>query len=58
MANVVGAFHDDEVLDAGLGDDVAVEADETAGASAVMEDAVTADTLVEDTEACRLFVRL
>ena len=43
MADVVDAFHDDEVLDAGLGEDVAVEAGEGGGAGGVVEDPVAAD---------------
>ena len=50
VANVVDALHDDEVLDASLGEDVAVEAGESGGPGGVVEDAVTADALVEDTE--------
>ncbi len=56
VADVVDAFHDDEVLDAGLGEDVAVEAGEGGGAGGVVEDAVAADALVEDAEVCGLLV--
>ena len=53
VADVVDAFHDDEVLDAGLGEDVAVEAGEGGGAGGVVEDAVAADAFVEDAEVAR-----
>jgi len=50
VADVVDALHDDEVLDAGLGEDVAVEAGEGGGSGVVVEDAVAADAFVEDAE--------
>ncbi len=46
VADVVDAFHDDEVFDAGLGDDVAVEAGEGGGTGGVVEDAVASNALV------------
>lgn len=58
VADVVDALHDDEVFDAGLGDDVAVEAGERARAGGVVEDAVAADAFVEDGEVCGLLVGL
>ena len=58
MADVVDAFEDDEVLDAGLGEDVAVEAGERVGPVAVVEDAVAADAFVEDAEVGGLLVGL
>ena len=58
VADVVDALHDDEVLDAGLGQDVAVEAGEGGGAGVVVENAVAADALVEDAEICGLLVGL
>ena len=48
VADVVDAFEDDEVLDAGLGEDVAVEAGECVGAGVVVQNAVAANALVED----------
>ena len=58
VADVVDALHDDEVLDAGLGDDVAVEAGEGGGAGGVVENAVSAYALVEHAEMCGLLVGL
>ena len=58
VADVVDAFEDDEVLDAGLGEDVAVEAGEGVWAGDVVQDAVAADALVEDSEFSGLFVCL
>ena len=58
VADVVDAFHDNEVLDAGLGEDVAVEAGEGGGAGGVVEDTVAADALVEDAEIFCLLVGL
>ena len=58
VADVVDAFEDDEVLDASLGEDVAVEAGEGAGAGLVVQDAVAADAFVEDAELCGLLVGL
>ena len=58
VADVVDALHDDEVLDAGLGEDVAVEAGEGGGAGGVVEDAVAADAFVEDAEVGGLLVGL
>jgi len=58
VADVVDALHDDQVLDASLGEDVAVEASEGGGAGCVMEDAVAADAFVEDAEVCGLLVGL
>ena len=48
MNDVVDAFEDDEVFDAGLGEDIAVEAGEGVGAGVVVEDAVASDAFVED----------
>ncbi len=50
VADVVDAFEEDDVLDAGGGEDVAVEAGEGVGAVAVVEDAIAADALVDDAE--------
>ncbi len=58
VADVVDAFEDDEVLDAGLGEDVAVEAGEGGGAGGVVQDAVAADAFVEDAEVGGLLVGL
>ena len=58
VADVVDALHDDQVLDAGLGEDVAVEAGEGGGAGGVMEDAVAANSFVEDAEVRGLLVGL
>ncbi len=58
MADVVDAFENDEVFDAGLGEHIAVEAGERAGAGVVVEDAVAADALVEDAESGGLVVGL
>jgi hypothetical protein len=58
VADVVDALHDDEVFDAGLSDDVAVEAGKCAGAGGVVEDAVATDALVQDAEVRGLFVGL
>ena len=46
--HVVNAFEDEEVLDARLGDDIAVEAGECADAGAVGENLVTGDALIDD----------
>src|SRR5208283_475605 len=51
VADVVDGLQNDEVADAGLRDDVAVEAGESAGAGDIVQDAVAADALVEDAEA-------
>ncbi len=56
MADVVDAFHDDEVLDPGLGEDVAVEAGKSGGAGSVVKDAVAADAFVENAEVGGLLV--
>jgi hypothetical protein len=56
VADVVDAFHDDEVLDAGLGEDVAVESGQCGGTGGVVEDAVAADTLVQNAEIRGLLV--
>ena len=48
VADVVDAFEEDEVADAGQGDAVVVEARESAGAGAEMEEAVAADAFVDD----------
>jgi hypothetical protein len=58
VADVVDALHDDEVLDACLGEDVAVEAGEGGGAGVVVQDAVAADAFVEHAEAVGLLVGL
>jgi hypothetical protein len=58
VADVVDAFHDDEVLDSGLGEDVAVEAGEGGGASGVVKDAIAADAFVEDGEIGGLLIGL
>ena len=58
MADVVDAFHDDEVLDACLGEDVAVEAGQCGGAGGVVEDAVASDAFIEDGEVGGLLVGL
>ncbi len=58
VADVVDAFEQDEVFDAGLGEDVAVEAGEGAGAGGIVQDAVTTDALVEDAEVGGLLVGL
>ena len=58
MADVVDALHDDEVLHAGLAEDVAVEAGERAGASDVVQYAVAADAFVDDGEVGGLLVGL
>ncbi len=58
MANVVDALQDDEVLDAGLSEDVAIEAGERIGAGSIVQNAVAADALVEDAEVCGLLVSL
>ena len=56
MADVVDAFHDDEVLDAGLGEDIAVEAGQGGWAGGVVEDPVTADSFIENAEVCCFLV--
>ena len=43
VADVVDALHDDDVFDAGLGEDVTVEAGEGRGTGSVVENAVAAD---------------
>ncbi len=58
VADVVDALEDDDVFDAGLSDDVAVEASEGGGAGDVVQDAVAADALVEDAEVAGLLVGL
>ena len=58
VTDVVDAFKDDEILDAGLGEDVTVEAGEGIGAGDIVQDAVAADTLVEDAEVGGLLVGL
>ena len=58
VADVVDAFEQDEVFDASLGDDVAVEASKGAGAGGVVQDAVAADALVEDGEVGGVLVGL
>ena len=58
VADVVDAFEDDDVADAGLGDDIAIEAGEGGWAGDVVEDAVAADALVENAKAGGLFVGL
>ena len=50
---VVDGFEDDEPADAGLRDDVAVEAGEHVGAEAVGEEVIAADALVEDSDVVR-----
>lgn len=56
VADVVDALHDDEVLDARLGEDVAVKTGEGGGAGGVVENAVAADAFVEDAEVFGLLV--
>ena len=58
VADVVDAFHDDEVLDAGLGEDVAIEPGECGWAGGVVEEAVAADAFIEDGEVGGLLVGL
>ena len=58
VTNVVDALHDDEILDAGLSENVTVEAREGRGAGVVMEDAIATDAFVEDAEVCGLLVSL
>ena len=58
VADIVDAFHDDEVFDASLRKDVTVEAGQGGGAGDVVEDAVAADALVEDAEIGGLLVGL
>ena len=45
---IVDAFKDDEVADAGLGEDIAIEAGESVGAKAVGEEVIAADASVGD----------
>ena len=56
MADVVDGFEDDEVLDAGLGEDVVVEAREGGGTGDIVQDAITADADVKDAEVGGLLV--
>src|SRR5438270_2259189 len=58
VPDVVDALHDDEVLDSGLGYDIAIEAGEGAGACDVVEDTVASDALVENAEFGGLLVGL
>jgi len=48
VANVVDAFEEDNVLYSGGGEDVGVETGEGVGSPAVVEDAVAADSFVDD----------
>ena len=57
-ADVVNAFEDDEVLDAVLGDDVAVQASDGVGSRAVIEEAVSADAFINDGKIRGLLVGL
>ena len=50
VADVVDGFEEDDVFDAGGGEDVGVKAGESAGAPAVVEDAIAADAFVDDGE--------
>ncbi len=54
-ADVVDGFEDDEVLDAALGEDVAVEAGDGVGTGAIVEQAIAADAFVEDANGCGVF---
>jgi hypothetical protein len=58
VADVVDAFHDDEVFDASLGEDIPVEAGECGRAGGVVEDTISADSFVEDAEVCGFLVGL
>ena len=58
VSDVVDALEDDEVLDACLGEDVAVEACECVGAGDVVQDAVAADAFVQDGDVGGLLVGL
>ena len=50
VADVVDAFEEDDVLYAGGGEDVAVEAGEGVGTPAVVEDAIASYSLIDDSE--------
>src|SRR5690242_5774897 len=58
VTDIVDALEDNEVLHSSLGEDVAIEAGQSVGAGVVVEDAVAADTLVQNAEVTRLLLCL
>ncbi len=58
VANVVDALHNDEVLHSGLAEHVAVEAGECAGAGVIVQDAIAANSLIDDAQVRGLLVGL
>ena len=58
VADVIDAFHNNEVFHSGLSDDIAIETSEGGGACRVVENAVAADSFVKDGEIGSFFVGL